>query len=260
MRIQESICLGVSLVLQFIDEFTGRPVLGTEIRVGIPRVQSPLRKPEGYYIFTDVPGEQATVTVESLWYSPGNFDVPIRKEKAPLNVQKIRLFPTAAHPIAGEASCVYGKARPGEMILACCPEGGGYRKLLLDGKKGGETLAIYSQEDENLEGSCFYLMEGNGGKGEVVELGSLEGLGSGSYQLKAPLKGDYKKIGTKLCILRRTRADDKGNYFLPLSRGGSGSREYLFWRQWEDKKDSGGPTARTLSEGVRSRLDWEEGL
>lgn len=258
MRIQESIYLGVSLVLCFTDEFTGQIISDTGLRVGIPKAPGPLRKREGYYVFTGVQGEWAHVIVDSPWYGQRSFEVPVRRDdKEALKVQKLRLCPTPAHPLVRGATCVYGKAMPNEMISACCPADGDYRKLLLDGKKGEEKLVIYSREDEDLEGSCFFLTDTGGSGKEVIELGALTGQGTGTYELKAPLRENHKKIGTKLCILRRTKADAEGNYFLPLSRGGSGSREYLFWRQ-PDKKGLDGFEAHILEEGVRSRLDWKE--
>lgn len=258
MRIQESIYLGVSLVLSFTDEFTGQIISDPGLKVKISEASGSLRKQEGYYVFTGVPGERAQVTVESPWYCTERFEVPIRREGELLEVQKLRLYPASGHPLVREATCVYGKAKPNEMIAACCPAAGDYRKLLLDVKKGEEKLVIYSREDEDLEGNSFYLMKGSSSWGEIIELGALMKQGMGMYWLKAPLKENYGKIEARLCILHRTRADAEGNYFLPLSRGGNGNREYLFRRQQKNNKKPDEFKVHILEEGVKNRLDWEE--
>lgn len=258
MRIQDTVQIRVSLVLRFFDSFTNQPIGGSGLRVEIPEALSPVKKPDGYYVFTGISGEWVRVSAGGPWYGRRNFEVPLRQDEEPVQVRKIRLYPNASCPLPAGTTCAYGKAEPGEILAAYCPGDGDYKRLLYDVTKGAEEISLYGREEEDLEGCVFCLLDAGETEGEFLELGEQIERARGIYRLKAPLSAGHKKIGTKLVPVRQAEADPEGNYFLPLSVRGSGSREYVFWRKSIGRRPTPRLTRKELAEGVRNRVDWRE--
>ena len=254
---QENLQIRVSLVLRFLDVFTNQPVDGAGLRVQIPGGARPIRKAGGYFVFTGLSGETASVWVEGPWYGRQVREVSLRREGETVQVQTIRLFPNASCPLPEQTTCVYGQAEPGTLLAAYRPDGA-YKRLLANAEKGEETLSLFGQEKEDLEGSVFCILDAEKTEGEWVELAGLREEARGIYQLRRPLTKSHKKIGAKLVPVRWTQADAKGEYFLPLARWEDGEAPYLLWGNQSGWNLSGKPEKRVLVGGARNRLDWRE--
>lgn len=254
---QENLQIRVSLVLRFLDVFTNQPVEGAGLRVQISGGPRPIRKAGGYFVFTGLSGETASVCVEGPWYGRQVREVPLRREEEPVQVQTLRLFPNASWPLPEQTTCAYGQAEPGTFLAAYRPDGS-YKRLLANAEKGEHTLSLFGLEKEDLEGSVFCLLDAEKTEGEWVELAGLQEEARGIYQLRRPLAKSHKKIGARLVPVRWTRADARGEYFLPLARWENGEAAYLFWENRPDWNFSGKPQKRVLVGGVRNRLDWRE--
>lgn len=257
MSVQENLQIRVSLVLRFLDVFTNQPVEGASLQVQISGGPRPIRKNGGYFVFTGLSGSTASVWVEGPWYGRQVREVPLRQEQEPVPVQTIRLFPNAACPLPEQTTCAYGQAEPGALLAAYRPDGA-YKRLLTNAEKGADSLSLFGQEEEDLEGSVFCLLDAEKTTGELVELAELQEAGRNIYRLRRPLDKAHKKIGARLVPVRWTRADEKGGYFLPLARWEKGEPAYLFWQVKSEWDFLGKPQKKVLVGGARNRLDWRE--
>lgn len=254
-KAQERIRTEVSAVLLLIDDFTDRPVISIPARVSAGAERA-LRKPDGYYVFTNLKDSEVSVTIQTPSYLTQNFPVNLRQLQSDPSspVVKVRVKPGPGYSFPEGTTCLEGRTQPRARVWICGGEGNGTRKLLYDYEKGSGALSVYCPEKEELEGRAFFIDNGASNGREELRLGARRGedpLKSG-YELETPLKRSYKKIGTKLYPIYETEADDQGRYFLP-ARGVD--KEGAFLCGWS-RGGQGGEQMVTLQPGRRKKMDF----
>ncbi len=204
----------VSLVVMLIDDMTDKVITGAA-RVWIEGAPAPVRKSEGYYVFTNLTGERAVVRIRHGMYEPKIFETDLPQEGEPYAMRKVRLTPGRSYRLPAGTTCVEGRAEPGSRILLFSREGAKGLKLLYD-YKGSRSISIYHPADLQLEGKMLRI-EGKGSpEGETFRVLSKEE--EGTYILECPLAHEYKKIGTTLYPIYEAETDERGNFFLPIYR------------------------------------------
>lgn len=217
----------VSLVVQLIDDFNNRVIMGSGVRVWIEGEKPPIRKPEGYYVFTNLSNGQPQVLIESGTYEKQAVAVDL-KAGGPYSLIKVRMVPGRAYVLPPQTTCVEGLARPGSRIRLFSREGAKPLKLLHDYACGGESkgeMGIYHPEDMELEGKCLAIENRDRTFWEFFRIQG-KGREGGNYQLSEALTHDYKKIGTAIYLVYATNADETGRFFLPVFHLGGECGEF----------------------------------
>ncbi len=206
----------VSLVLTLIDDFSNKVILGSGARVWIPGEKPPVRKPEGYYVFTNLQGREAQVFIQAGLYEDRTLTAELGG--VPYTSLKVRLTPDRNYPVPRDTTCVEGRAEPGSLIRILCPEAGRPLKLIYDyersGEKGGMQISLYHPDTVDIEGKALYITNDKTGAEFFRVLQRMDR--NGDYLLERPLCADYRKIGTTVLPVTAGRADDKGIFFLPI--------------------------------------------
>ncbi|RKI44390.1 DUF4255 domain-containing protein [bacterium D16-51] len=217
---EDRIAFRASMVVLVIDDFTGRPVAGSNVRVSISGKMSPVVKGDGYYVFVNVTEPSVTVLCESRIYERRAEQVELAGETEN-EVLIIRLQPNASYPMPANATCVSGKTQPGRRLLFWSGEGKGYRLLhdyRCQEREGGNLIAVFNPDNKAVEGKSFFICC----KGEK-EFFTIVGKSGQHYRMDRVLSRDYKKIGTAVIPVYEIFADKEGNFFLPVA-GGDGQK------------------------------------
>lgn len=206
----------VSLVLQLIDDFSGREIEGSNARAWISGEKPPIRKSEGYHVFTNLKEPEVQVHIEAGLYEGQTLQVKLN-EDGTYTFLKIRLAPSRAYPIPRNTTCVEGRTEPDSLVRIVCLEDSNPLKLIYDYRKGKEDdgkISIYHPETMDIEGKALYIKNGKAGGEFFRVLQKREE--SGSYGLEQPLSRDYKKVGAVIFPVWSCNADGKGRFFLPI--------------------------------------------
>lgn len=210
----------VSLVIMLIDDMTDK-VITDAARVWIEGQPACIRKAEGYYVFTNLTGERASVRIRHGMYEPKTVELPVPKVEEPYVLRMVRMTPGRGLRLPAGAGCVEGKAEPGSRILLFGRPGDKGLKLLYDyDRKAGRHISIYHPPDMQLEGKLLRMVEKNGSAAENFRILSKEEDG---YVLEEPLKRSYKKMETTIYPVYEAQADERGRFFLPVGRLGAAS-------------------------------------
>lgn len=214
--ISESVTRKVSLVVLAIDDFTGKPILGSNIRVTVDGASRPIKKSEGYHVFLDLNMPFVTVRAEGGRYHPRVVVCDLTPSEENYTMLKIRMVPNRAYQIPQNTTCVEGKALPGSLIRIFCRDSGAY-KLLYDYSSGenSKKIHIFHPSDVEMDGKLFYISSGEDA-GEFLRVTGICDQESKEYLLETALTRDYKKIGTSLLPAYETAADVNGTFFIPI--------------------------------------------
>ena len=209
----------VSLVVMLIDDLTDK-VITDAARVRIEGFPAPVRKSEGYYVFTNLTGDGASVRIEHGMYEPKILQTDLPKEGEGYFLRKVRLTPGRCCRLPSGTTCVEGQAEPFAKIFMFSREGGGGMKLLYAYEgNGSRSISIYHPADIQLEGKLLHIEGKEDPQGEGFRI--LERKDEGNYILEKPLSRGYKQIGTNIYPMYEAEADEKGRFFLPILRVGS---------------------------------------
>lgn len=196
-----------ALLLQ--DDYSGANIIGGGYLFRINGVPvRPVAKPEGYYVFTDIPGERLTVTVESARYWPIRFEVKPDTLNPADPVAVARLYRKYR---MGFADCdwVTGTLAPG--LLAVSPAEEELTLKSLTGENGAGVLKLQGYTVRNFSGARISV-----GKGKTKELFAVkERYPDGSYRLDHP-PGRRHKEGEPVLQVYCGPCDEHGCYGIPI--------------------------------------------
>ena len=233
--IDESINVDVSLVIAPIDDFTGKPISGSKLRVWIEGEKPAIIKSEGYYVFVNLRPEEVTVQLEGGYFQHQELHVKIADYRD--KVIKVRMIPSHSYPIPSYATCVQGKVEGKSLVYAYCDSLKNPYKLLYNYDKNDEEVQIFHPDDVDMEGRKLYIKAKDNTEGEVMQLSDLADPEKKSYRLVERLENSYKKIGTVLYPLYVIEPGEKGDFYLPLpSLTDKTSTMTFFCKGEEDKK------------------------
>ncbi|MCC8024465.1 MAG: hypothetical protein LIP16_04080 [Clostridium sp.] len=217
----------VSFVVMLLDDFNNKVISGSSARVWIPNEKPPIPKAGGYYVFTDVRQRQFELLVESAMYESQRVEMDLAGLHSPGQIIKLRLVPNRSYLLPSGTTCVEGRAEPGSQIRIFTTRHVNPMKLLYDYShrgEGAQELKLYHPEEADMEGRLLYI-EHKSGTGEFFRI-LKAGQEAGTYILPEPLCNSYKKIGTALYPVYGARADQRGEFFLPIFPTGKGPCPY----------------------------------
>ena len=215
----------VSFILELWDAFSDQPISDAALLVQTEDGRRPIRKPEGFYVFTDCP--------------------------LPTVILKKRLRPGRNYPIPEGTACLYGTIWPNSQIEVFVEENAGLWHLLSDYqvKRAPDEMEIFNPLKKDLVGRRFYIQDREEKNTDFFEVKQQEGQ-SGKVFLAEPLKTSYKKAGTKLYECSSARADEKGRFLIPLKLRTQGEEDALCRIWTEDRSDKA-----AIRPGMR--LEWK---
>lgn len=207
---------GVLAVLP-IDAFTGKVIETRDFSVEIRGARPPVRKQDGYFVFSDVPAmcaekgmnsakEETAVTVclRGRGYQEAVLHVPTASVSPIDPVVTVRMNPDASYPFPPHTIRMEGRLSVNCCLRAACLHREGSLRLAEDYYAGEETIALYRGGWSNLTGSLLYIekeqaaMRNSTACGCFLLLGEAEQGGTGRYRLAEPLKDSFGRLEARL--------------------------------------------------------------
>ncbi len=207
-RIISSVSLGVFVV----DDLTGNPVIGSNVRVWIDHQKPPIKKGDGWFVFTDLACQSYTIHAEGGFYQKTSLDYSVSDSMT--KTVTIRLTPSRNYPVPEGMLRVEGKADPFAEITVCLPDKNSSCKLLTDAEKNSSELMIYHTDLAVLDGCCYRLV--SDGFEEDITIANSLSENHKQYRLTDPLREFHPRTGSVLFPLKKTRADQNGSFFLVI--------------------------------------------
>lgn len=219
--ISDSFTRKVSLVVLAIDDFTGKPIPGSNVRVYIDGAPQAIKKNEGYHVFVNLDRPTVTVHAGGGQFNPRSIRCDLTAGEGKYTFLKLRMIPNRCYPIPPNTTCIEGKAAPGSLIRIFCRDGAGAYKLLYDYKKeeasDNRVIFIFHPDDIDMEGKLLHITDSKGKTRELLRITGILDKENKMYLLEKELSANYKKIGTSLFTVYETVADNNGSFFLPIA-------------------------------------------
>lgn len=211
----------VTVVVQVLDDFTDRVISGSAVQVrAVGLMAKPIRKSDGYFVFTADQGPIRQIAVESLFYEKEIVTLEPKALNPRHPVLKIRLKPnrryTAPEPMTG----LEGRAEPGSEIQVIYSSHPQPLKLLYDykydGREKGREIRLFHPEKKDLSGRTMAILSKEHPEPELFHILEMTDREQGICRLSKALSRSYKKIGATVLPVYTTRTDEEGNFFLFL--------------------------------------------
>lgn len=216
--IQSRIHMRVQAVVSVLDDFTGRAVENSLIRLEMPEGTRVIPKAGGCFVIIDSPSRQMNFHISSPIYETAHIDIDLDACEEACPMIGVRLIPGHCYPIQEGITSIEGYTDPGESVIAVCTEQARPIRLQFDyeKKKDREHIRIYHMPGETLEGRQLALISQNRVL-EYIEILKKEHE-EGLYQLKNPLTKDYKKAGIYICRVNRGKTSENGYFRILLAQ------------------------------------------
>ncbi|NLV16026.1 MAG: hypothetical protein GXY50_02280 [Syntrophomonadaceae bacterium] len=219
--IADSFSRKVSLVIMAIDDFTGKPILGSNIRVYIDGEAQPIKKADGHHVFVNLNKPSVTVHAVGGQYNPRSIECDLENGEEQYTFLKLRMLPNRCYPIPPDTTCIEGKAAPNSLIRIFCRDSATAYKLLYDYQKeitgDNRVIHIFHPDDIDMEGKLLHITDSKGENQELLRIVGVVDKENKVYFLEKEMSNGYKKIGTSLFSVYETIADSNGHFFLPIA-------------------------------------------
>ncbi len=194
----EKIMLRVSAAVLLIDDFTDRIIMSPAVRVTGPGGIKPIRKADGFYVFTNLAGSSVRLTAEGPGYGRVERTADLNAPEKGVSLVWLRLCPDRTYAVPKDAVGVNAVLSPG-MTLAIFREESEYFRLAEDYEKGSRQIRLYGRPRLHLEGkTCCIMAKGKQDSLSLVQLGGLADTESGVYTLTQPSDLSYKMSEARL--------------------------------------------------------------
>lgn len=214
--ITRRIRMKASLVILPIDDYSGRFIQDSSVRIYIENEKAPIRKSDGCRVFLNLFRESVVVHCDSPIYHSVEKKIEL-KDTDHITIVKIRMMPNQSYPLPQQATCVTGKGKPGETVELYNISDGGNFRILGPYKKRGEDadcIQIYNPSGIELGGKRLHIQNKDLSQSEYFTI--IDEEENHTYRMDAPLQYDYKKVGTLIQPVYETRVDKNGEFFIPL--------------------------------------------
>lgn len=212
----------VSLVILPVDGFTGKALAGADIHIQVEGAHRPLVKPDGFYVFCELPGEEVFAVLWGRHYR--RMRVRIRfAELDPVNpVKVIRLNPDKDYPFPKGTAFLEGLLPEHSVLYAAGKAKACAGKLRADCEKGADTVAVYQEEETDLTGAAFLLSDKDRTVNDWAELLSPEDPARGIYRMQEAAARTYRRMETDLFPAVRYEADETETSYFAAVRTDAG--------------------------------------
>ena len=204
----------VSLILLPIDDFTGRIIKGSKLRVYLTEDNIPsIRKQDGYHVFCNLSGSEAEVCLEGPLYQKQILRLPIGQGK--LQIYPVRMLPGIAYPLPEETTIISGTLPEGGVLRIFTLGKKRECKLLCDYDPGiqGECLSLFQSFEMSLEGKTMCIRD----KEKNHEFFKITEHKGNICIPERPLSKTYQKIGTGVYPVYEITGGEDGEFRIPIS-------------------------------------------
>lgn len=204
----------VSLALLPIDDFTGRIIHGSGLRVYLKEENiSSIRKQDGYHVFCNLSGSEAEICLEGPLYQKRILRLPIGQEKS--EIYPVRMLPGNAYPLPEGTTIISGTLPEGGVLRLFTPGQKRGCKLLhdYDPDMQGESLPLFRPFEMLLAGKTMCIRD----KEKNHEFFKITDRKDNICILEHPLSKAYRKIGTGVYPVCEITGGEDGEFRLPIS-------------------------------------------
>ena len=204
----------VSLVLLPIDDFTGRIITGSQLRVYLKEENiSSIRKQDGYHVFCNLSGSEADICLEGPLYQKQILRLPIGQAES--KVYPVRMLPGMAYPLPKGTTTVSGTLPEGSVFKLFISGQKRSYKLLYDYDPGiqGKELSLFRPFEMSLEGKTMCIRD----KEKNHEFFKITDQNGNICMLEHPLSKAYQKIGTGVYPVYEITGGEDGAFRLPIN-------------------------------------------
>lgn len=210
----------VSLVVSPIDEFTAEPRSGGNINIFLENHPGkPIRKADGYFVFTDLPEGTYHVSVQSDVYLNEGITVDLEKINPAAPVVFLALKPNSSYPFPEGTTLIRavlrdskGNAIRGARVKAVVLSLSCAKAKLAQGglKKGSREMCLVNVAGKVSVGNKFLITEKEEVRSEYCEIAGVLGEPQ-CFTVAEALQQDHSR-GALLMPVTETRTDHKGEF------------------------------------------------
>lgn len=204
----------VSVILLPIDDFTGRIIKGSNLRVYLTEDNIPsIRKQDGYHVFCNLSGSEAKICLEGPFYQKQILRLPIGQGK--LQVYPVRMLPGIAYPLPEGTTIISGTLPEGSVFRLFTLGKKGECKIMRDYDPGieGEGLSLFQPFEMFLEGKTMCIRD----KDKSHEFFKIAEHKGNVCIPERPLSKTYQKIGTGVYPVYEIAGGENGEFRLPIN-------------------------------------------
>lgn len=204
----------VNFALLLQDDFSGADLTELDFRFFVEeREVRPLKKPEGYYVFTGLTGQAFAVRITCANYLPHTVRIEPQRLDAAQPVVTVRLY-RRLNRHAQDCAWVTGTAQENSPVLLLDEKLPCLKVQALEEQEGKSLLLVQSFTVQSLCRQTFCI----GGTKPPEPFVVVQKNAKGAYLLDRRLSGGCKS-GAPLCRAYRTVADASGAYALAVPKG-----------------------------------------
>ncbi|MDQ2085363.1 hypothetical protein RBH29_02780 [Herbivorax sp. ANBcel31] len=249
----------VNLAVMLIDDFTDSCIYGSGFTLSIKDTNiNPLRKNDGFYVFTNLPSNQIQIMVKSSKYIDEIFNINTESLQASSPVVKIRLKPNVNYNLSTTCTAVTGVIRSSNnnpldgVNIKVVPhnQSSDYKIVKIKKLKDKNLITLYSSGSKNLEGKTFLICDKKSDKKEYFTL--LESFdNNNTFILKEPLTHEYNKNDAYILKVYSTRTDKNGQFLMPLDFKIDNNKEIILEAEYNSRVIS---REFEISKNIRNKI------
>lgn len=208
----------VSVVVYPMDDYTGEIAAASDINAWAPGLPNrPLRKPEGYFVFCDLPGNTYQIQVDSQQYFSEVMTIPVPQLDPSAGLVYISLkprpsysFPVGTPLIRFSVRDTHDRPLPDTKIKAIVSTEGCVRaKLGKDGaSKDSKQISLVNITGKIAPGDGFLINRVGSPNSEMCHIIAKDGV-TKQCMVHEPLLFDHIR-GEPLLPVIQTRTDERG--------------------------------------------------
>ena len=229
-----------SLALRLVDAYTGTAPLQAGLQLTlVGTARKPLKKPDGFIIYTNIPDGVYSFELISRYYFPVIQQMELGGDD-PYRV--ITLFPNASYPFGQRAtyirvSLLDERRNPVSGVTVdavCTSEDSAKAQLSQETNSGENIIQLANIKGKVTEGDTF-LIKDKGNSAYVGEYCSIarEIDGFRTFKLEEPLKSTFVR-GASLYYSFHTQSDSSGEAVIPFRNPPSSLFEVQLVFKWKD--------------------------
>lgn len=208
-----------SLIIHVIDSYTGGPPIHSGLSITIDGVfKQPIVKPDGYYIFTNLPAGMYRIIIRSSNYLPLEKVFVVNHSE---QIHNIILYPSKFYSLQSNAAatvrfCLRNNRNEPicnkKVYLTVLNPRCAIAKLAIDHLKLGEDIVTVSKLSEVFIGDTLLLIDRSNKKSEYCEIAE-QFADLVTYRLRNRVSQDYYRSSLFLPVIC-SYTDEKGEVLL----------------------------------------------
>lgn len=210
----------VSLVITLIDAYTGEPPQGLTTVYLENMFRKPVKKPDGHFVFTDLPASSYKVSIKAEYYLDESFEITTSSKEDYPHVY-VSLKPRAHYPFKEGATTLRASVRDAggypqevKVVATVQSEDAFLARLAEQSKEGSASLTLAQVRGKIAIGDRLLIRNKQKEKVELCTIREHE-YGTREYLLEEALHHEHPR-GTLLLPVVETRSDERGEIVIPF--------------------------------------------